>query len=217
MRRGGVEEYAMKRMILAAAVLALAGCGTTPRLPFGGDGRVAPTPAPQPVQPPPQAGGARPSVAVNATPQKVQDTIIARAQRRGTTIVGSNQTGVTLEAPLASSTEVVEQQCGPHRPGRTQRIYLETMPSGTGTIVSEDRFIVDDGSRSCQLTLTPADIEGANASLMDLKQQSEGQRVASNRPRTGGAAGSGGGAPRSADPAGGLEPLNPGRPVVPIR
>ncbi len=205
----------MKRMILAAAVLALAGCGGAPRLPFGADQRVGSLqPTPQPTQPAPQAGGARPSVVVNATPQKVQDTIIARAQRRGTTIVGSNQTGVTLEAPLASSTEIVEQQCGPHRPGRTQRIYLETMPSGTGTIVSEDRFIVDDGSRSCQLTLTPADVENGNRALADLKQESEGQRVASNRARTGGPGGS---APRSADPAGGLEPLNPGRPVVPIR
>ncbi len=214
----------MKRMILAAAVLALAGCGGSARLPFGSDPRTASLqPTPQPVQPAPQAGGGRPSVAINATPQKVQDTIIARAQRRGTTIVGSNQTGVTLEAPLASSTEVVEQQCGPHRPGRTQRIYLETLPSGTGTVVSEDRFIVDDGSRSCQLTLTAADVEGANASLMDLKQQSEGQRVASTRTPAGGAGASGGasgagrGTPRSADPAGGLEPLNPGRPVVPIR
>ncbi len=210
----------MKRMILAAAVLALAGCGGGARMPFGSEPRVAPVqPTAQPAQPVAPSAG-RPSIAINATPQKVQDTIIARAQRRGTTIVGSNQTGVTLEAPLASSTEVVEQQCGPHRPGRTQRIYLETMASGTGTVVSEDRFIIDDGSRSCQLSLTPADVEGANASLMDLKQQSEGQRVASNRNQPGGAAGTGAGGrgtPRSADPAGGLEPLNPGRPVVPIR
>ncbi len=203
----------MKRLVLAASVLMLAGCGGGLRSPFGGgEQRVAPVqPAPQPTQPAQQAGG-RPSIAINATPQKVQDTIIARAQRRGTTIVGSNQTGVTLEAPLASSTEVVEQQCGPHRPGRTQRIYLETLPSGTGTVVSEDRFIVDDGARSCQLSLTPADVENGNRALMDLKQQSEGQRSAAAR-----TPGSTAGGSRPADPAGGLEPLNPGRPVVPIR
>jgi hypothetical protein len=202
----GLASRTMVRLLLGAAIaFSLAACGT--RAPFGSEPRVAPPqPLPQ-VQAQPSAG--RPSVLINAAPSRVQDTIIARAQRRGTTIVGANQTGVTLEAPLASSTEVVEQQCGPHRPGRAQRIYLETVASGAGTVVSEDRFIVDDGSSVCQLALTAADVENGNRALVELKQQSEGARTASARPGTPGA--------RPADPAGGLEPVNPGRPVVPIR
>jgi hypothetical protein len=207
------KPIAMVRwIVLAAAAAALAGCGT--RLPFGGEPRLSPPPQPV-VQAAPTSAG-RPSVLVNASPQRVQETIIARAQRRGTTIVGANQTGVTLEAPLASSTEVVEQQCGPHRPGRAQRIYLETIASGTSTVVSEDRFIVDDGASVCQLVLTPADVENGNRALTELKQQSEGQRVAASR--TGGRQpGDAGGGRRAADPVGGLEPVNPGRPVVPIQ
>lgn len=201
-----------------ALALLAAGCGSGAafRSPFGETARVAA------VQPPVQqtqavpSGAGRPTVAIAAPPSRVQDTIIARARSRGTTIVGSNSTGVTLEAQLASSTEVVERQCGPHRPGRAQRIYLETLPDGTGTIVSEDRFIVDDGASVCQLALTPADVENGSRALGDLKRQAEGQRVST---RTGGAARPGGdsGGGRAADPAGGLEPVNPGRPVVPIR
>jgi hypothetical protein len=159
--------------------------------------------APPPVVAPPAATGGRPSVTVNASPKRVQDTIIARAQRRGTTILGANLTGVTLEIPLRQSSEVVVSQCGPHRDGRTLRVYLETIANGPGTTVSEDRFVIDGGTTSCQLSLTQADVEEANRSLADLKSQSEAPRTAS--------------AQRPADPAGGLAPLNPGRPVVPLR
>jgi len=200
----------LKLSVAFAAAIALAGCGS--RSPFGSEPRMASLPpVAQPVRPQPQSAG-RPSVLINAAPKRVQDTIIARARSRGTTIVGSNQTGVTLEAALASSTEVVEQQCGPHRPGRAQRIYLETLPDGTGTVVSEDRFIVDDGATVCQLTLNATDIENGNRALADLKQQSEGQRTAARTTSP-----AGGGSSRPADPVGGLEPVNPGRPVVPIR
>lgn len=189
---------------------ALAGCNASGNAfsnPFGGQ----PRPLPAVASPQPSVSAGRPSVAINASPKRVQETIIARAKRRGTTIVGSNASGVTLEAPLASSTEVVEQQCGPHRPGRTQRIYLETVASGaTGTIVSEDRFIVDDGATVCQLSLTATDVENGNRALADLKQQSETARVAGALPGTAPGA-------RAPDPSGGLEPVNPGRPVVPIR
>jgi hypothetical protein len=192
---------------LTAAML-LVGCnagGNPFSNPFGGSQRVAQPQQQLPVVTAQPAAGSRPTMLINATPKRVQDTIIARAQRRGTTIVGANQTGVTLEAPMPSSSEVVESQCGPHRAGRTQRIYLETLPNGPGTTVSEDRFIIDDGSSSCQLKLTQADVDGANKALADLKQQSEAPRTASTS------------AQQPADPAGRLEPLNPGRPVVPVR
>jgi hypothetical protein len=200
----------MPKLLTIAVVAAagvLAGCipsGSPFSNPFGTG---APRVSAQPVQPQPQASaaGGRPTMLINAAPKRVQDTIIARAQRRGTTILGANSTGVTLEAPLASSSPVVEQQCGPHREGRTQRIYLETLPNGAGTQVSEDRFIVDGGSTSCQLQLTQSDMDGANRSLADLKQQSEAPRTASSAAR------------RPADPSGSLEPVNPGRPVVPLR
>jgi hypothetical protein len=48
-------------------------------------------------------------------------------------------------------------------------------------------------------------MDGANRALADLKQQSEAPRTASAAAR------------RPADPAGSLEPVNPGRPVVPLR
>jgi hypothetical protein len=207
-------KFIAKGAALTAAVL-LTGCnaggGSPFSNPFGGSQPRVAAPSPQPqlpvvTQQPAAATGGRPSMVINATPKRVQDTIIARAQRRGTTIVGANQTGVTLEAPMANSNSVVETQCGPHKTGRTQRIYLETLPNGSGTTVSEDRFIIDDGSKSCQLTLPQADVEAANKSLADLKQQSEAA------PRTASAS-----APRPADPSGRLEPLNPGRPVVPVR
>ncbi len=196
-----------KGLALSATVL-LAGCnsgGSPFSNPFGGQPPRVAQPQQLPVVPqqPLPATGGRPSMVINASPKRVQDTIIARAQRRGTTIVGSNQTGVTLEAPMSASSEVVEAQCGAHKPGRTQRIYLETLPNGPGTTVSEDRFIVDGGASSCQLSLTQADVEGANRSLADLKQQSEAPRTAS--------------AARPADPAGGIAPVVPGRPVVPLR
>ncbi len=196
-----------KTTALAAALL-VAGCNTggSPfSNPFGGS---PPRSAPQqqlPVVPaqPPAAAGARPSMVINASPKRVQDTIIARAKRRGTTVLGSNSTGVTLEIPLRASSPVVVQQCGEHKDNRTLRVYLETLPNGSGTTVGEDRYVIDGGASSCQLSLTQADVDEANKSLADLKQQSEAPRVAA--------------ASRSTDPAGDLTPVNPGRPIVPLR
>jgi hypothetical protein len=195
-----------------AAALLLAGCNASGN-PFAnpfGSSQLRPQPASvaQPAPAPQPSGTARPSVAINAPVKKVQDTIIARAQRRGTTILGANNTGVTLEIPLKQSSEVVVQQCGEHREGRALRVYLETLPDGAGATVNEQRFVVD-GAQACQLALTPGDIEGANKSLGDLKQESENTRTA--------ASGSRAPAARPADPAGGLEPVNPSRPVQPLR
>jgi hypothetical protein len=199
-----------KGAALTAAVL-LTGCnagsGNPFSNPFGSSQpRVAtPAPQPQPVVTAQPAAGNRPTMLINATPKRVQDTIIARAQRRGTNIVGASTTGVTLEVPLKQSSAVVEQQCGPHKEGRTVRVYLETLPNGSGTAVAEDRFVIDGGASSCQLQLTQADVDESNKSLADLKQQSEAPRTAATS------------AQRPADPSGRLEPLNPGRPVVPVR
>jgi hypothetical protein len=203
----------MIRIIARGAVLtaaiALSGCnaggGNPFSNPFGGLQRVAQPQQQLPVVTAQPAAGSRPTMLINATPKRVQDTIIARAQRRGTNIVGASPTGVTLEVPLKQSSAVVEQQCGPHKEGRTVRVYLETLPNGTGTAVAEDRFVIDGGASSCQLQLTQADVDESNKSLADLKQQSEAPRTASTP------------AQQPADPAGRLEPLNPGRPVVPVR
>jgi hypothetical protein len=197
----------------AAAAMLLAGCNASGN-PFGNPfGAGAPrSQSPVVAQPPPapQASGGRPSVSIAAPVKRVQDTIIARAQRRGTTILGANNTGVTLEIPLKQSSAVVVQQCGDHREGRALRVYLETLPDGAGTSVSEQRFVVD-GASACQLSLTQTDVEEANRSLADLKQQSENTRTAASGARPSG------GAARPSDPSGGLEPVNPGRPVQPLR
>jgi hypothetical protein len=202
----------MKRMMVLGGVVGLAACNagaTTFYQPFGNPlppARVSSVgvsvPPQLPVVTAPQ-GGNRPSVVINASPQRVQDTINARARSRGTTVLGTNRTGVTLEVPLRASSPVVIEQCGPHQNGRMLRVYLETLPNGGGSTVTEDRFVIDGGTRTCKLQLTQTDIDDANKSLVDLKQQSETQRTAA--------------APRRTDPAGGLAPVNPGRPVVPLR
>jgi hypothetical protein len=200
------------RGAVLTAAIALGGCnaggGNPFSNPFGSSQPRVTAPAPQqqlPVVTQQPAAGNRPTMLINATPKRVQDTIIARAQRRGTNIVGASTTGVTLEVPLKQSSAVVEQQCGPHKEGRTVRVYLETLPNGSGTAVAEDRFVIDGGASSCQLQLTQADVDESNKSLADLKQQSEAPRTASTSTQ------------RPADPSGRLEPLNPGRPVVPVR
>jgi hypothetical protein len=145
-------------------------------------------------------------VLINAPQKRVQDTIVARAQKRGTNVLGANQTGVTLEIPLKQSSEVVVQQCGPHRDGRTIRVYLETVSTGpNATTVNEQRFIIDGGANTCALSLPQADVDEANRSLADLKRESEQRRTASANPN------------RPADPQGGLEALDPRRPVRPLQ
>lgn len=187
--------------VMAMAGLLLAGCNAGGN-PFGSRLRLGEQQLPVVAQPA-STPGIRPSVAINAPPKRVQDTIVERAERRGTTVLGTNQTGVTLEIPLATSSPVVVQQCGEPRGNRTLRVYLETLADGTGTIVSEDRYVIDNGATSCQLSLTQADVDDANRSLLELKQQAEGARVTP--------AGS------STIIPGDVQPLNPGRPVIPIR
>jgi hypothetical protein len=203
-------------MMVIAAGLALAGCSggaTGFYLPIGQPQqppRVASAgvsiPPPPPVAPPPVASGQKPTIAINAPVRRVQDTIVERARSRGTNVLGTNNTGVTLEVPLRQSSDVIVQQCGEHRPGRTLRVYLETLPNGSGTLVGEERYIIDGGTSTCKLSLTADDVQGANRQLADLKQQSEAPRVASSAPSS---------APPSAP--GGLQPINPGQVVRPLR
>jgi hypothetical protein len=197
---------------LIAAIIAplLASCNTGGNPfsnPFGAaqPRLVAPAQQPPSAQQPSTASG-RPSIFINAPPKRVEETIIARAQRRGTNIVGASPTGVTLEIPLKASSIAIEEQCGVHKDGRTLRVFLETLPSGIGTTVSEDKFVIDGGASSCQFLPKQADVDESIKSLADLKQQSEAPRTASTSA-----------AQRPADPSGRLEPLNPGRPVVPVR
>lgn len=177
----------MRRSLRLVAWLALAtgvaGCnagGSPFRNPFGArQASVQPLPA----EPAPVVSAGRPQIAINASPRRVQDAIIDRAQTRGTKVVGANTTGVTLEAPLRQSTEVVQEQCGPHRDDRTVRVYLETLAANPGTLVSERRFIVDGGATACELALPPGDVDEANRSLADLKALAEQPRVATRAPR----------------------------------
>jgi hypothetical protein len=165
-------------LIAASSAGCLPSVGNPFSNPFGSSQpRVA---APPPVQAPapPVASASKPTVLIAASPQRVQDTIIERARSRGTNVLGANLTGVTLEVPLRQSSQVVEQQCGPHQDGRTLRVYLATSPDGRGTIVTEDRYVIDGGMTTCQLQLTDDDIQGANRQLADLKAQAERPRSA---------------------------------------
>jgi hypothetical protein len=167
-------------LIAAASAGCLPSTGNPFSNPFGSSQpRVAaPSPPVQAPAPPVVASGNKPTVLVAAPPQRVQDTIIERARSRGTNVLGANLTGVTLEVPLRQSSQVVEQQCGPHQEGRTLRVYLATSPDGPGTIVTEDRYVIDGGATTCQLQLTDSDIQEANRSLGDLKTQAERPRSA---------------------------------------
>jgi hypothetical protein len=200
-----------KGMVAAGAALLLAGCNTSGN-PFGnpfGSGPprqqvpVVTQPAPAPAA---QGSGVAPSIGINAAQKRVQDTIVARAQRRGTNVLGANASGVTLEIPLRQSSDVVTQQCGAHRDGRTIRVYLETVPTGPNTTtVNEQRFIIDGGTSTCQLSLPQGDVDEANRSLADLKREAEQRRTAAANPN------------RPADPQGGLEAVDPRRPVRPLQ
>jgi hypothetical protein len=196
-------------LVLGSALLGACSANvTTFNQPFGNPmppGRINSTtvsiPAQQPLPVVTQSPGDKPTVVINAPAARVQETIIARARSRGTTVVGANQTGVTLERALPSSPPVLEASCGPHQQGRSVRIYLATQGSASQTVVTEERFVIDPGPRVCAVNLPPADVEEANRALGDLKSQSEARRTAQTAPRA----------------SGDVQPVVPGRPVVPLR
>jgi hypothetical protein len=206
----------LRSVALVSAGLSLAACSanvTTFNQPFGNPlprGQINSTtvsvPPREPLPVVTEAPGGKPTVVINAPTARVQEAIIERARSRGTTVVGANQTGVTLERALPSSTPVLEASCGPHQQGRSVRIYLATQGSATQTVVTEERFVIDPGPRVCAVNLPPADVEEANRALGDLKSQAEASRTAA---RTNRGASSGAG--------GGVQPVVAGRPVVPLR
>jgi hypothetical protein len=195
----------LRPLIAISATALLAGCNSTGNPfsnPFGsGPSRPQPAPAVQPA-PAPAANRVTPTVTINTAQARVQDTIIARAKRRGTNVLGANNTGVTLEIPLGQSSDSIAQQCGAHKDGRAIRVYLETIPNGPrATIVNEQKFIVD-GSNVCNYAPTETEVADSNRSLADLKRQSEQRSTAS--------------ASRPGDPAGGVSAVDPSRPVRPL-
>ncbi|WP_376802478.1 hypothetical protein [Candidatus Raskinella chloraquaticus] len=139
-------------MVLVLSVLMVAGCASRPQ--FGQRLQVA-----------------TPGTVVNAPVRIVRDVITDSARRRGTaiTLVGD---GLILEAPLAETRVEVEETCGPHRPGRKTRVVLTTVPAGGGTLLSEDRYIVD-GAQTCYLRLSPEDAAQSRNALNRIKATAE--------------------------------------------
>jgi hypothetical protein len=169
--------------LIALAAAALGGCvgGATTRF-----DRPPPSPLPSPVvslPAPAPVSSAKPTIIVNAGEKRVRDTIIERAQARGTKIIGENTTGVTLEAPLRSTTPRLADICGAHRDGRVVRIYLATSGNGArSTIVTEERFVVDTDNTVCAVVLTPEEVTEATNALGSLKSQAERPATASATP-----------------------------------
>lgn len=142
----------MKGFLSVLCLLALAGCGGGPRY-----GRPVAAPAP--------------GIEVEAPVQVVRDVITDSARRRGSAVTLAGN-GLVLEAPLAASRPEVEEACGAHRPGRKTRVVLRTSPSGRGTLLSEERYIIDGGA-SCFLPLTPEDASQSRNALQRIKATAE--------------------------------------------
>jgi hypothetical protein len=187
---------AFGRLVLAGVpALLLAGCvGTDGGIRYGTFSQIRGQPPATPVvaQPiAPAADAGKPSVMVNAGEKRVRDTIIERALSRNTKIVGENTTGVTLEAPLRSTTSRLADICGPHQDGRVVRIYLATVAQGPRqTLVTEERFVIDPDNRVCAVVLTPEEVTEASVALGSLKRQAEApparQTASTTQPASGG-------------------------------
>jgi hypothetical protein len=151
----------MKGLILSAAAL-LVGCNSSGRSLLE-----------QEIGPRSDPNATKPAIFVNAPQSIVHETLTQRARQRGTNIIEIIKSGVTLEILLSRSSDVVERQCGQHQFGRRVRVILYTEPFGTGTAVTEDRFVIDDPIKPCKLNLTQADIEEGKNSLAGLKREVE--------------------------------------------
>ncbi len=113
-----------------------------------------------------------PTLEINAPIKTVRDAIISRAKSRGTTVAAVEPSGVVLERVLQQSPAALESSCGPHKLGRKIRVLLGTADQGAVTMVSEQRFVVDDGAE-CRIQLTPDVVEDAKRSLTELKTEVE--------------------------------------------
>lgn len=158
----------MRRTLFLLPLLVVAAC-STPR-----------PPVVQVSQPAPAPVAAGPSILIEAPAARVRQTIAARTAARGGKVAANTSEGIVLEGPMRETTQVLADQCGPHQEGRLQRVLLGTQSTPGGTIVTEQRFIVD-GPSVCQVRLTDAETDRANASLQDLRKQVLGQPTAAQR------------------------------------
>ncbi len=113
-----------------------------------------------------------PTLEVNAPLKDVRDAIISRAKARGTSVASVESSGVVLEKVLQQSPPALENSCGPHKAGRKIRVLLGTADQGPTTLVSEQRFVVDDGAE-CRIQLTQDVVDDAKRSLRELKSDAE--------------------------------------------
>jgi len=113
-----------------------------------------------------------PTIDIAAAPERVRQVVAARARARGTAVVENSALGVVLERQLAQTPPVLEEACGPHRPGRIVRVTLSTSGDSAGTRLVEERFIVD-GRDVCPVPLTDSDIEEAGRGLAEIKAEAE--------------------------------------------
>ena len=146
--------------LIVCVGLAVAGCGSSSKLASSS----------APVTTTPQI--AVPTVLINASPTKVRQTIVSRAKSRGTTVAGIEPSGIILEKLMSQTPAALEAACGPHKEGRRIRVLLGTADQGAGTLVSEQRFIVD-GENECRILQTPDVVEDARRSLNELKTEVE--------------------------------------------
>jgi hypothetical protein len=152
----------MKPTFVLATIgaLVLAGCNTA-----------------RPPQPPVAQVAAGPSVDILAPSARVRQVIAQRAQQRGAGVLSNDARGVILERELPQTSPVLEASCGSHQPGRRIRIELRTAEAPGRTEVTERRIVLDQG-KPCIVQLNEADIEEANRSLNELKQQVESGALA---------------------------------------
>jgi hypothetical protein len=116
-----------------------------------------------------------PSIAIAASPEVVRAVIIDSARQRGSAI-GQVGDGLILERPLDASSATVVAACGDHQRGRAVRVVLRVRGGATGTVLSEERYIVD-GAAVCALPHTPEDRRQAAGALGRIRQQAESRRA----------------------------------------
>jgi hypothetical protein len=162
-------RYIQAAIFISGLSISLSGC-------MSGVTRLMPSSAPPPVvQAPVQQASSQssvPTLEVFAPVKVVREAIISRAKARGTTVASVEPAGIVLEKTLQQSPPALESSCGAHKKGRKIRVLLGTQDQGAVTLVSEQRFVVDDGAE-CLIKLTPDVVEDAKRSLNELKTESE--------------------------------------------